>query len=278
MPQGAARSPQDELDPIDRHWLERRSAVAPIVLGIVAVVLSPLLLGILFGPLALRAGVDLWRTGTRRAGVLVAILLGAIGTATSIAAAMLWGSVLASVLLGRDAMREAERWTGRDVSAAQVEFPTADGSEPTRPLAMDALGPDHERWAILFTDDGSEPCLSAAATLDGVAKAVPGVLAVVAAPREAHGALTERFMREGIRLPIVNVRAVPPLDAVAALPTLVVVNRSGRVEKALVGAHPVSDVEALLRGAAALPQAAQGLPADSSAETDAAPADSGGGR
>ena len=252
----------DELDPVDRAWIARRSAVAPLVLGLVSVALSPLLLGLLFGPLGMRAGVDLWRHGTRRAAVAGAIALGFAGTVASIVGAVLWGSILASVLLGRDAMREAERWTGRDVSTATVEFLVAVGSEQNAAIALNAPIPPRDRWAILFADEGSEPCMAAAATLAECAKNEPSVLAFAAVQPESREALATRFALAGIDLPVAMVKAVPPLDAIAAMPTLVVVDRRGRIEKALVGAHPRADIEALLRGDAALPERSAASRAD----------------
>jgi hypothetical protein len=244
------------LDPIDRDWIARRSAVAPLVLGAVSVVLSPLLLGLLFGPLGMRAGIDLWKHGTRRAAVVAAIALGFAGTVASIMGALLWGSILASVLLGRDAMREAERWTGRDVAAAVVEFrETSDRATPA-PRSLGALDPNAERWAILFCDEGSEPCIEAATTLAECASRAPKVVALAVAPDDSIAPLDARLRLQGVELRVAAFRAVAPLDAVAAFPTFIVVDRSGRIEKALVGAHPAADIDALLAGGAALPESA----------------------
>lgn len=246
----------DELDPVDRDWIARRSAVAPLVLGAVSILLSPLLLGLLFGPLGMRAGIDLWKHGTRRAAVVAAIALGFAGTVASIMGALLWGSILASVLLGRDAMREAERWTGRDVAAAVVEFRESPDRSMTASKPLSALDTNAERWAILFCDEGSEPCIAAAATLAECAARAPKVVAVAVAPDDAIAPLAVRLRLEQIELRVAAFRAVAPLDAVAAYPTIVVVDRSGRIEKALVGAHPAAEIDALLAGDAALPESA----------------------
>jgi hypothetical protein len=207
----------------------------------------------------MRAGIDLWKHGTRRAAVIAAIALGFAGTVASITGALLWGSILASVLLGRDAMREAERWTGLDVAAAVVEIrhDPRGASEstipPTRPLG--SLGAETERWAILFCDEGSEPCLQAAATLAECAARAGNVEAIAVAAEPSTTLLSERLRDAQISLRVGTLRAVAPLDAVAAFPTLVVVDRAGRIEKALVGAHPAADIDALLGGAAGIPQA-----------------------
>jgi hypothetical protein len=59
----------------------------------------------------------------------------------------------------------------------------------------------------------------------------------------AHGAETA-VIGGGFTFP-------PPLDGVAAFPTLVVIYRSGVIESALVGAHPASDLELVFNGALA---------------------------
>jgi hypothetical protein len=118
--QASPSEPTTALDPIDQEWLRRRSAAGPLAFGVIGLVTSPLLLGLAFGALGMRAGVDLWRHGTRRPVVAVGIGASFAAVVTSVIGALLWGSVLTTVLLGRDAMRETERWRGRTVEAVQV--------------------------------------------------------------------------------------------------------------------------------------------------------------
>jgi hypothetical protein len=58
----------------------------------------------------------------------------------------------------------------------------------------------------------------------------------------------ERFICVG------DVDALPaPLDQAAAIPTFLVIDKEGSIEKAIVGLHPAADVEKLMGGAGALP-------------------------
>jgi hypothetical protein len=69
---------------------------------------------------------------------------------------------------------------------------------------------------------------------------------VEAFARQHAGAAAERFLFVG---PVTTLPA--PLDQAAAIPTLVIIGVDGTVEYAIVGAHPTSDIEKLLRGDAA---------------------------
>lgn len=244
------------LHPEDAAWMARRSASAPMVLGLLSVALSPILLGLFFGPLSLRAGIDLYRRGTRGAATVVAIGTGLVGVILSITMALVWGSILASVLLGRDAMRAAEGWRGQQVRTSMFDALVA-GDARAIDLAKPVDGA--ARHAVLVIGVGFEPCALAIRGISEVADRYPDV-PVVIVDREAstedvrafarqHGtASVERFFFIG------RASALPaPLDQAAALPTLVVIGGNSAVEHAIVGAHPAVDIEKLIRGDAALP-------------------------
>ena len=244
----------DALHPDDAAWIARRSPTAPIVLGVLSIVLSPILLGLFFGPLALRAGIELRRQGVRGAGTIVAIATSLVGIIASVTTALLWGAVLSGVLLGRDAMRTAESWRGEEVRSAMVEARVAAGTVEIE-LARPAGGAP--RHAILFVGVGWEPCAEALRTLGEAAAGRPEVPVIVLdreAPanevevfaRQHAGVAAERFLFVG---PVTTLPA--PLDQAAAIPTLVIIGADGTVEYAIVGAHPTSDIEKLLRGDAA---------------------------
>lgn len=261
----AAEASGDALHPVDAAWMSRRSAAAPMVLGILSILLSPILLGLFFGPLGLRSGIDLYRRGTRTAATVLAIATGFLGIVLSITLALVWGSILASVLLGRDAMRAAEGWRGREVRVAMMDA-GIDGAAREIDLSRPVEGAP--RHAILVIGVGWEPCAAAIRSLSEAAERFPEV-PVVILDREAsaeevrdyarmHGtAAVERFIFVG------KAQALPtPLDQAAALPTLVIIGPNRTVEHAVVGAHPTLDIEKLLRGDAAAPTqpAASGAP------------------
>lgn len=238
----------ESLHPVDAAWIARRSAMGPLVLGLVAIATSPILLGLPFGALGIRSGIDLWQRGARRATVALAVATASAGVLLSVAAAVAWGALLAGVLLSRDAIREAESLRGRTVAASAAD----DGVSLARPPA------GMQRLAVLFVSVETAPCADAIRDL-ATAAAKHGDVAVVvvdpASPTPAVEAFALRHAPEGAKFSAIGApRTIPdPLDRIAASPTLVIIDREGRVEKALVGAHPVADLEKLLRGDAALP-------------------------
>ena len=230
------------LDPVDADWLRRRSAVMPLGLGIVGLVGSVLLLGLLFGPLGLRASVDLWRTGSRRALVLAGGLLSALAIVASVTWAMLWGSVLSSVLLGRDAMRVAERWRGLAVAAETLRVADHTGGEVE--LAFGAGG---ATILVVFVDPASTLTADALArstrALDGTRARL-----VAATPLATRAELAAALGAgcEGVLLADSEIRWPEPLDGVAAFPTTVVIDGDGRIAGALIGVHPEDELRRLV--------------------------------
>jgi hypothetical protein len=231
-----------ELDPIDRAWIARRFAGAPLIYGLIAIATSLLMLGLLFGALGLRAGLDLWRTGTRRGIVAIGIAVSFAGIVASVVWAVVWGSILASVLLGRDAMREAERWRGTEM----MELSTQGVEIVPPPEGV-------ERTALLFIRVGWDPCAEAIRTAAAVAATVPNCRLILVDPTASTTAIRAFGLAHGAETAVIGggFTFPPPLDGVAAFPTLVVIDRSGVIESALVGAHPASDLELVYNGALA---------------------------
>ncbi|MFM1823085.1 MAG: hypothetical protein RI967_1351 [Planctomycetota bacterium] len=235
------------LDAIDADWLRRRSAVMPFGLGLVGLLGSVLLLGLLFGPLGLRASVDLWRTGSRRAMVVAGGVLSALAIVASVTWAMLWGSVLASVLLGRDAMRVAERWRGLEIAAETLRVSDRAGDEVEL-----AFGADGATVLVVFVDPSSTLTADALARAVGVADGT-GARIVAATPLAARAELAAALGAVGERALLADreVRWPSPLDGVAAFPTTVVIDGAGRIAGALIGVHPEDDLRRLVEHARA---------------------------
>lgn len=240
----------NNLDPSDRLWQRNRFAAGPLVFGIIGIVASPLLLGLALGALGMRAGIDLWRNGTRRMVVAVGIALSFFAVVTSVIAALLWGSVLATVLLGRDAMREAERWRGRTVEPRQIETLAASGAT-TMSLAV----PDGaERLVLIFVSTQTAPSAEALVLLGELMPLYPSCRFLVCDPLADAAAVRIFAMLGGVDAPALGDSTVlpPPLDAVAAFPTIVVIDRAGRIESALIGARTRAELDKIFSGAAAL--------------------------
>ncbi len=250
--QASPSEPPTALDPIDQEWLRRRSAAGPLAFGVIGLVTSPLLLGLAFGALGMRAGIDLWRHGTRRPVVAVGIGASFAAVVTSIIGALLWGSVLTTVLLGRDAMRETERWRGRTVEAVEVRATANSGNITAVPLR--ATG-DAARTVLLFVRIDSEASLSAVGTLVEALGRTPGVPALLIDPLAPAEAVRAFARAAGLDATVIGDEGnLPePLDSVAAFPTLVVIDAEGRIEAAVVGARSPADLDALLKGAGASP-------------------------
>ncbi len=240
------------VDPTDRAFLAQRSYAAPLLLGVVSIVLSPLILGGLFGALGLRAGIDLWPRATRRGVVASGFAASLLGISLSAMSALLWGTFLATVLLGRDAIREAQSWRGLDVIATTL--PARDDHGVTTVL-LNPPPPGVLRSALLFVRTDAELCGDAIRSAKEVASRVETCQLVLIDANASTTQLHDFALQHGASSVVVGSEFAfpPPLLRVAAFPTLVVVNAEGLVEIALVGVHPASDIEKIMRGEAALP-------------------------
>ena len=234
------------LDEIDVAWQRRRNGLAPLVFGVLGIALSPLLLGLVFGPLSIRAGLDRWRAGVRRVPAAVGIASGLTAIVLSVTAALLWGAVLTSVLLGRDALREAERWRGRTVDAVELAVNRTDGS-----VVREALRPStgSDRRIVLAVDIRQQPSRAALEALLAATVAVEDLLIIDLSDDGADLAAWVSGKRHPPCGIVPHDAALPPpLDAIAALPMTLSIDRFGRIEGALIGVRPTEELEKLLSG------------------------------
>ena len=244
------RDLESNLDPADRAWRERRFAGGPLVFGVLSFATAPFLIGLLLGSAGLRSGIDLWRSGTRRGIVVAGILANVLGLVVSILAALAWGALLASVLLGRDAIRESERWRGSPVDLAAIAGP--DGP---------VLAPSAGRTALLLVDPAVPICLDAVTALVEADRRAAGCrIVVVTRSDDRKAPRPELDLPAGWILLGPGTTLPAPLDDVAVLPTFVIVGPAGRIEKALVGVHPPEELVRVLDGSAAEPRPAEVRP------------------
>lgn len=235
----SAPDPESELHPDDAAWLQRKSTVAPLALGVIGLALSPLLLGLILGPLGMRAGIDLWRSGARSATVMVGVAASFCAVILSVIAALVWGSVVSTVLLGRDAMKVTEGWRGERIEPATAPFVPADGAE---------------RILVVIASGGNEPCrLALTHAAEALAKH-PSCRLVLIDAGDAAGLLEREARAARLDAPVITaLSAAPsPLSGAIAFPTTVVIDRAGRVESAVVGARPAAEIEKMLSGAYAI--------------------------
>ncbi len=258
-----------ELDPIDRAFLAQRFAGGPLLFGVISIVTSVCILGLVPGTLGLRSGIDLWRAGCHRAIVIAGIATSAVGLVASVIGALLWGALLAGILLGRDAMRETERWRGRTLDACTLDAWHPGGR---RAVGWPLADAGTDRLALLFitTDPATDPIVTtqAIASAARVAAAHPACRFTLVAPFASAEEAQATVIASGVPCAIVHapIDLPQPLDAVSAFPTLVTIDRSGRIEFALVGARGDDELARIFSGEAA--RTAQEL--EAKAEADAA--------
>jgi hypothetical protein len=203
--------------------------------------------------MAMRTGLDRWRDGLRRP-VVIRIASGFTAVVLSIVAALLWGSVLAAVLLGRDALREAEKWR-QAVEAAEVA--TTVGAAPPAKIALRPRAGD-PRMILVAVDIGQGPSQELVRSL------------VREDPCDAAGPPRRPGRRRRSARPVGGGKRSPPSRGPArrgpssrrstrspALPMTISIDADGRIEGALVGVRPAQELDALLGGKMALPPMAR---------------------
>ncbi len=245
---------EDGLHPVDRAFLAQKFAGGPLIFGVIALASSVLILGMIPGALGLRAGIDLWQRGVRRSVVVAGIVASFAGVVASIMAALLWGALLAGVLLGRDAMRETERWRG-EVVQPFVLTATESISGEVFQFAVPPADAMVERVAIVLAGVGEQPSAEAITTAVQVAQRHPSCRLLIVTPLasrdEGKAFATVASAATAIAVAGRDATLPAPLASVAAFPTTVIMDREGRIEFALVGARGEEELERLFSGEAA---------------------------
>ncbi len=244
----------DQLHPADRAFLAQKFAGGPLIFGLISIASSVIILGMIPGALGLRAGIDLWQRGVRRGMVIAGVVLSFVGVAASILCALLWGSILAGVLLGRDAMRETERWRGEVVepfSLTAIESISGD----TFSLEIPPKDERVERVVLLLAGVGETPSAEAISTAVRVAERHPQCRLLVVTPLSARddGKAFATIASASTAVAVVGSDAMlpAPMNSVSAFPTMVFIDRAGRIEFALVGSRREEELDRLFSGEAA---------------------------
>jgi hypothetical protein len=206
------------------------------------------------GALGLRAGIDLWQRGVRRGVVVAGVVTSFVGVAASILCALLWGSILAGVLLGRDAMRETERWRGEVLepfSLTAIESISGETFSFEIPPKDDRV----ERVVLLLAGVGETPSAEAISTAVRVAERHPQCRLLIVTPLAARddGKAFATIASASTAVAVVGRDAMlpAPMHSVSAFPTTVVIDRVGRIEFALVGSRREEELDRLFSGEAA---------------------------
>jgi|GEM_PF-1463787 len=250
----------DQLHPADRAFLAQKFAGGPLIFGLISIASSIIILGMIPGALGLRAGIDLWQRGVRRGMVVAGVVLSFVGVAASILCALLWGSILAGVLLGRDAMRETERWRGEVVEPFSL---TAIESISGNTFSLEIPPKDErvERVVLLLAGVGETPSAEAISTAVRVAERHPQCRLLVVTPLSARddGKAFATIASASTAVAVVGRDAMlpAPMNSVSAFPTMVFIDRAGRIEFALVGSRREEELDRLFSGEAARAAAEQ---------------------
>lgn len=241
-----ATASEDALAPEDRAWQARRSSIAPLAFGVIGMAASPLLLGLVCGPIGLRSGIDLWRSGMRRASVVLGVAASLMAIVLSVVAAVLWGSILAGVLLTRDALRETQRWVGKPLPAVDVE--TVGSTGPTHMTLAPAEG--DTRLILVFIAPEHPASRATLQTLADMLPKHPGVRVIAVDSQHTAAQARAALVADGIDFAAIGLESSlpPPLEAVAILPTVVVIDRTGRIEAAAAGGRPAEEIERMMSG------------------------------
>lgn len=239
------------LDPVDAAWQRRQRAIGPLAFGVIALVLSPLLVGLVVGPLGLRSAVEQLRRGQRGGALYLGLAANLCAIVVSVVAALLWGSLLATILLGRDAMRETERWRGQTLDAVEVSTIGSSGrsARTLRPAAADS-----DRIVLVFVRSDSEisreyiRAIARLSSPDDHAEILimDPVLGAIAAGKLAADCGVEYASLDPVHpLPT-------PLDSIALFPSIVAIDRDGRIENAVAGARTDAEIVRILKGPRAM--------------------------
>jgi hypothetical protein len=254
MPETDPALGADQLHPADRAFLAQKFAGGPLIFGLISLVSSVIILGMIPGALGLRAGIDLWQRGVRRGVVVAGVVTSFVGVAASILCALLWGSILAGVLLGRDAMRETERWRGEVLepfSLTAIESISGDTFSFEIPPKDDRV----ERVVLLLAGVGETPSAEAISTAVRVAERHPQCRLLVVTPLAARddGKAFATIASASTAVAVVGRDAMlpAPMNSVSAFPTMVFIDRTGRIEFALVGSRREEELDRLFSGEAA---------------------------
>lgn len=236
----------EELSAEDRAWQARRSTIAPLVFGVIGMAASPLLLGLVCGPIGLRAGLDLWRAGTRTVSVVIGVAASLLAVVLSVVAAVLWGSIVAGVLLTRDALRETQRWIGQPVAAAEVDALGADGLGRVQLATHDG----DERLVLVFVAPDHPASNATLRMLADLLPKHPAVRVVAASSTHPAADVRRAILEAGLELPAIGRDSIlpAPIDAVAIMPTIVVISRDGHIVAAAAGGRPPGELERMLGG------------------------------
>lgn len=241
-------------------------AVASLVLGILALLSSPIVVGAFFGLMGLLMGVlHLARRTSRNGLAWAGMALSLLGIAASIGVAA-WALPKAKGFFQKVLVQMAAEETGfeqwKGVTAPDFTVTTLDGKQIR-------LGDLRGRRVILdFWATWCPPCVKEIPHFIQLRKELPeSDLAIVGISNEDEPTLRDFVRRKGINYPIATASELPsPYKDVSAIPTTFIIDRRGVIQEVLVGYH---DLESLRKHATAPDTSGEPKSAPGGAETPA---------
>lgn len=217
-------------------------ALASLVLGILAVLSSPLLLGgalgiagIVLGLVHLRRRgaprrMAAWGAGLSAGGVLLSIALGGVYY-------RLYGEFLGTLQRGGGEESELDPWQGKSVP--ELTLTTIHGE---RVRLAELAG---RRVVLDFWATWCAPCREEIPHLKRLAAENPLELVVIGISDESTATIRDFAEREDIAYHLVSAEAFPvPFDGIHSVPTTVFIDRRGVIQNVLVGYHDFDTLKA----------------------------------
>ncbi|MSR40636.1 MAG: hypothetical protein EXS10_01865 [Phycisphaerales bacterium] len=216
-------------------------------LGLASLLLSPFIIGLLPGALGLRTSIDARRIGFR--GILISggMTLSVIGLTLSIVAALVWGGMLATILMSREAERDAVIWRGREIKPFTLQL---DSESSFDFAAFREQHPTH-RLVLLFWSSAFDPCKEGVAHAIEAADGIDEVTLLGIAPEDTLASGHAFLGADAANIPTAygTQRLPPPLETAGVRPTIVVVHPDGHIELVLLGVRGTAELKRAFVGA-----------------------------
>ncbi|MDZ4829653.1 MAG: hypothetical protein SGJ09_05570 [Phycisphaerae bacterium] len=230
----------DDRATLSSPRMARTSAIA----GVASILLAPIVVGFLLAAIGLHSAITHLRFRERsRSLAWFGIVASAVGALASAGAAVLWGSVLMTVLLQRSAIHQAQTWEG--TTAGNWSLTDLDGETHTSSAV---------KGRIVFIDCFAPSSPSSSRTtpaLASFAAAHSEIFALSWGPDVDATAALDFASASGVRHAVaVGAQSMPvPFSEIAAKPTLLVIDAEGIIRNVVLGRYDEKDLVKLFDAA-----------------------------
>jgi peroxiredoxin len=216
-------------------------AVASFVLGLVSLLLSLFVIGVIFGIVGLVFGIVHLskRLPFFKAMAVWGVVLSAIGSLAGISLGVFYGIKIYQIFSEmREIQPQAEEYIG--IAAPDIKLTDMDGNE----IILSQL--KGKRVVLDFWATWCPPCkqeIPHFIMLDNEVKS--DNLVIIGISSEDKSTLKNFIKKNGINYPIVSADNLPfPFDQISAIPTTFFIDRNGIIQNVLVGYHDYDTLKA----------------------------------